>query len=565
MTPRPPLALHLALALAVTWPLARAPREALLGHPDADVWNHAWGPWWWWQSLSTGALPWRTGLLGAPEGGVLWFIDPLLAALGAPLVPMLGVAAAWNAALLLSVALTSWSGAVLARALGDEGRPVSALGQAVSAAALAASCPVVVALHNGVSEALHLGPLALGLAAGEAAIRAPEPRRALLAGAGVGLLCLLSPYSGLGLALALAARGLGALIGAGRRGRGRLLRAAGLAAGAALASGLPALGPLFVQLAAEDALVRRPEAMDLGLALHNALDPRALLLPLFASVRAEEGFATGAYLGLLALGLALLRPRPAWLGAALLCAITALGPWLSWGGSWVELGGERLPLPFRLLQLLSPAGLTHPGRLVAPALAIVAGLAGGGADRLAAALGARRGLALALVPAVALDGLLLSGAPWPVATAPAGIPAVYAEIRAEAGEGVLLDLPTDVGATMATSRYLYWQTAHGRPIPYAPDARASTARLIDDPSFRALAALCRRRADEAAVTGLDRVEPGALAPERLRDRGVRWIVLHPTLDPEVAPGLEAALRAALGPPRAVGDALRWDLVAPASP
>ncbi len=556
MRARPPALLHLLLALVASWPLARDPRGVLLGSPDLDVWNHAWGPWWWWSSLSGGALPWRTELLRAPEGGVLWFIDPVLAAGSAPLVPILGVAGAWNAALLLSLALTSWSGAALARALGEESRPVGALGQSVAAAALTCSGATLAALHNGVSEALHLWAAALALAASERMIRTAELRRAAEAGALAGLAAFTSPYLGLGVGLALGVRALLALGEAGRRGRARLLRVLGVWALVAGALGALGAAPLALQLGAADAIVRRPDAMDATLALHNATDPRDLLLPLRGAPRGEEGFAGGAYLGLVALGLAILHPRRGWLVSALLCAICGLGPWLSWGGAWVDLAGERVPLPWRALQLLLPFGLTHPGRLLAVSATLLAGLAGAGAERLSA----RRGAAL-LVPAVALDGLLLSGVPWPLPTADARIPAIYATLEGETG-GVVLDLPTDVGATMATSRYLYWQSAHGRPIPYAPDARASTASLIDDPFFRALAATARRRADEQQATGLDGPEDMDLRPERLRDRGVRWIVLHPSLDEDAAGRARAILERTLGPGTRVEEALRWELTPP---
>ena len=47
------------------------PFSRMVGHPDGDVWNHAWGPWWFWESLSGGNLPWHTDLLHAPSGGTL--------------------------------------------------------------------------------------------------------------------------------------------------------------------------------------------------------------------------------------------------------------------------------------------------------------------------------------------------------------------------------------------------------------------------------------------------------------------------------------------------------------
>ena len=37
--------LWLAVAMVVTWPASLSPASTLIGHPDVDVWNHAWGFW----------------------------------------------------------------------------------------------------------------------------------------------------------------------------------------------------------------------------------------------------------------------------------------------------------------------------------------------------------------------------------------------------------------------------------------------------------------------------------------------------------------------------------------
>ena len=562
---RLPLIAHLALALLVTWPLAAHPLTALVGDGDADVWNHAWGPWWWASALADGGLPWRTALLRWPDGGVLWFIDPALALVAAPLVPLLGAAAAWNAALLLSVTLTSAGAARFARALAGEAG-LSLASQAVASASAAGGAWVLGALHNGVSESLHLGPLAYALALGEEAVARPERGRWARAGLALGAVCWVSPYFGLAGGLALLVRLGHALASPGRGGRAsRALLAprglGGLALGAAVAA--PVLGLFSAQLGSTDALVRRPEGMNEQLALTHAADLLHLLAPPTFALDMREHMVHTAYLGLVALALAWggRRGRGGWIAAAMVCAVMGLGPWLSWRGAWVELGGARVPLPWRAVQALAPwLALTHALRLAAPAVLIVSGLAAQGAARLRLPSPALAWLAPALV---LLDGLALSGGLWPLATAPAQIPAVYAAIGQATDEGVL-DLPTDAGATMATSRYLYWQTGHRHPIPYAPDARASTASLIDEPFFRALAARCARRPDEQASLGLDPSAPPATGPERLRDRRYRWIVLHPELDPSSSAELEALLSAWLGPGERIEGALRWDLGAQAA-
>ena len=100
-------ALCLLLALVGTFPLVLSPFSRLIGHEDADVWNHAWGPWWFWTSLKAGTLPFSTDLLAWPDGGVLWYIDPLGALFGMGIVPIFGVVAAYNAAVVFNVVLAA--------------------------------------------------------------------------------------------------------------------------------------------------------------------------------------------------------------------------------------------------------------------------------------------------------------------------------------------------------------------------------------------------------------------------------------------------------------------------
>lgn len=557
-------ACHVLLALVVTAPLVIRPLERLVGSGDVDVWNHAWGPWWWWDSLSRGALPWETTLLAYPRGGVLWFIDPVLAAGGAPLVPLFGPAGAYNAMVVLYVAFASWSASRLARSLGVEGPA-----RWVASAAFAGSAWVVCEVHNGISEAFDVGFVALALAWTEDAARAPSPRAWAKAGVGIGLAAVASPYLGLGAGVYALVRGLPAI------------RQAWLGAiVAVLVAAPPALG-LRAQLHSDAAIIKHPESMNDQLALHNAVDPRTFLAPLgFRSVDlGAEGFEHSMYMGLLALGLAMLglwrlrradgegrwawlrAPGP-WIGlAAGVSLVFALGPYLYWGEGWATLGGSRLRLPWWAIQKLAPGlAVTHPLRLGVPALAAVSGLAAVGAARLAPG---RRALLLATV--VLFDGLVISGAPWPMSTADARTPEALVTIARAAGaapgESAVLDLPTDAGETMATSRYLWWQTAHGRPIVYGPDARASTSPLIHDSAFRTLAAASTRRADEAHRLQLGGAADRA-ATRSLRDIGIRWVVVHHDIDPEAGARLEAMLTAELGPGMRTGRASLWDLGEP---
>ena len=248
-----------------------------------------------------------------------------------------------------------------------------------------------------------------------------------------------------------------------------------------------------------------------------------------------------------------------WVLAGVACAIFALGPYLYFNDGWLEIhDGRRLRLPWGTIQQLMPGlAVTHPLRLAVPTLAVVAGLAALGLHHIS-----RGPLALVGVAVLLFDGLVLSGTTWPLPIATLDYPAVYGHMARQAGEPLrwgVLDLPTDAGPTMGTSRYLVWQAAHGRPIPYAPDARASTCSLIHEPSYRVFANLSNRREDEHRRLGLVYAEnqiPHALA---LRESGIRWIVVHRDIDAEAAEKIIQTLTGDLGAGTTVGTATFWDL------
>ena len=166
------LAVYIAFATILLLPW-----RGLLGHPEVDVWNHAWGYWWVADALGSGSLPWRTELMGAPGGGVLWYVD-LVGALGQlPLTVVGGPALAFNVAVVGRVALAGLSGHLLAEALSERG-PHGWVGGVGFATAPMLLCEV----HNGISEVVAVHWVGFTLLATAHALRGHSSREWVLVG-----------------------------------------------------------------------------------------------------------------------------------------------------------------------------------------------------------------------------------------------------------------------------------------------------------------------------------------------------------------------------------------------
>lgn len=526
-----------------------SPFSRLIGSNKVDVWNHVWGSWWWFDSIGDGAAPWQTTLLQYPDGGTLWFIDPVLALIGLPLVGF-SSALAYNFGIWIYLAFASWAARRFAISLG-----AAPNASWIASIVVVCSAWILSEISNGITEAVNIGPVALAMAWTEDACRGKNGEQNALqwmkAGLGVGLATMASPYLGLGVGIVVGIRTLCSFAHTWKwswfGGLTSLLVAS------------PTLLLFRLQLDASNAIIKRPDGMNESLALHNAVDPRTFIAPFgFQSVDlSHEGFVHSMYLGLIACFFALrvVRSHKGWALAGFISIICALGPYLYWGDGWVITGGARLRLPwFGLQQLASGLAVTHPLRLGVPVLGIVGGLAAVGLttpywlDRLKT-----------VGVLIAIDGLLISGAPFPMPTANASIPPVYELIEQDPRSVGVLDLPTDSGSTMMASQYLYWQTFHGKGIPYGPDVRASTASLLNNPAFRRLAALCNRRPNEHRRLGLHNRSPGSSDPRTLGSLGYGWIVLHKNIDPSVYQQLLEVLQADLGAGLTIEDATIWRL------
>ena len=525
MTDKPVLRLvlgYVLLALLLCFPVPFS--GEVIGNPDIDVWNHLWGYWYWLDSFSSGALPWRTELLNAPDGGVLYFVDPVGAGLALPFSAIFGVPAAYTGIQLMRFTLAGLVSHFFCREIAGDGPHCWAAGIAF------ASSPFLLAeAGNGISEvtAVWWTPLCFWMAA--RAFRSNALEAWIKLGVAQGLCTLASFYYGLGTAI-LIATWWGVTFS--------VKRLKGTAVAAVLAVGIPL--PFFAAFRASlgpgnpEAVIQRSGDLNQQLLAHNAVDPREYIVPGdFQSVdfmgQYGEAFIHTAYLRWSAILLAgwvvwrLRRVTYLWVSLVGLSLVLGLGRALWWNGEFVGPGDQLLILPFGWFQELIPQlAITHSSRLTVGGQAILAMLVGW-------SLVGQSGRRIALLSGILLaESLFLSSASWPLPRTSVEIPAVYEEIAEATDSRAVLDLPAEVGTTMASSKYFLYQTTHQKPIPYSPDIRAgsssdrSTFFWLQHPRFSGSADF--KTTSKEANGWVDRTVENRILPHLKSRYG--WIILH---------------------------------------
>jgi hypothetical protein len=341
----------------------------------------------------------------------------------------------YNLGVLLAVAFAGWSFCALARALGAD--PWGGLLTGVLAA-----CGSHQLYHVYHLNLLSSGWLALLLLALQRLRERPSPSAVLLAAVAFALTAQSSGY------YAVAATLLALLFALGHARR--FTRRTWLAVLAAAALGTLLLLPYlraFLTLRAESGL-RRP----VGLSARMAFDPardlgsRAYVYRAWLGREGEQLFPGLLALALAPLALTRRRPGAVFHASALgVLLVLSLGP-------QVDLGGQVFTLPYRALFAVPPLdGMRHPYTFAAVAVWLLALLAGLGWSATSLA---RRAWAGPLV--VALAVLETWGPPVATRPLPAGLPAVYEDLRRRP-PGTLLELPVFVPEAML------WAARHGLP------------------------------------------------------------------------------------------------------
>ncbi|MFZ5481680.1 MAG: hypothetical protein ACOZNI_33260 [Myxococcota bacterium] len=462
-------ATYALLAVLVMLPVAGDPARLALGHPGNDVWNHVWGYAWVARSLADGELPLRAAALQWPDGGSLWFIDTFGAVLTLPVQWAFGPVAAYNTSIAANLWLCGFGAWLLALRVTN-----SPPGAWLAGVAYATVPQLLGQAYNGISETMAAGWLPLAALAMREAARAPSARSGALAGAVWAVATIANWYYGLFAAMLA----LGLFARAAWRGPPPGALAAVLAGGAVAAAIMAPPFVLFVRsMEAADALVSRDPAFNwMTLILHNMTDGLALVHPgKFYSPDLKATFGEDlivvVYLGHVLLwpalaGLLLARPRGvavAWGAAAAVFLVLTLGPYLYFGGDYVQVAGGWVPLPFLALFEWFPmfGRISHAYRFAIGASLALAVLAAWGV-RAAGQRGWRTvPLAVGLAVARVFESLLGSAAVWPVPASALEVPAIYAELDG----GAILDLPVGV-PVLARSKYLAYQLVHEQPVPY---------------------------------------------------------------------------------------------------
>ncbi|MCB9797500.1 MAG: hypothetical protein H6741_32825 [Alphaproteobacteria bacterium] len=492
-----PVVVYVALALALTWPLATELSRYVVGAPRSDAWNSLWSLWFVHDALVGGRFPVETTLLNHPHGGRLVVADPLNALLGYPLVAGFGLVAGYNLLVIAHSAFSGLAAHALGRALGGRGW--------LAGVAYQASPLLISHLHNGSSEAIAAGWLPLAGLAVLRLAREPSWGRAGLAGLALAVCAISGWYAGVAAWCLFFAIALF---------HGRAWRELAAAAALALALTLPVADAVRSVAQDPNGLVNIKNEADLA-RLRRTIgpaDPRVYVTPGdfrspdFAHLEgAPADYVHTTYLGWALLLLALIgtaRSRgraevwPFWIagvgGAAL-----SLGPVLVMDGFPVAFMGRAVPLPYMLLERL-------PGFNALSLLYRIAGVTALAVAVIADATLPRRWVA----PAVLLVGLEVS-----LASPARGLPELTrvpdsSALRtlAEAPDGAVINLPVT-----AARSYLFEQTLHRKPLASSLNTGANRASL-------------------SVLSAARKVKTGEMTIQQVADvatgQRVRYVVVH---------------------------------------
>lgn len=183
---------YVALALLFTWPLPLSLSTHLTGDPGGDTGVYVWNQWVFQHELHAGASPFSTDrilALSSRAGLSQHNYTTFLNLLALPLIPLVGIVAAFNLVLLLSTVLTALCGYALARLA----FPTTRL-EAFAGGMAFAWAPALVARTTGHFSLVAAAPLAAFTWCIICAHRSRRLRYAALAGVAMAWAAFCDPY-----------------------------------------------------------------------------------------------------------------------------------------------------------------------------------------------------------------------------------------------------------------------------------------------------------------------------------------------------------------------------------
>ncbi|MEC7988080.1 MAG: hypothetical protein VX278_23135 [Myxococcota bacterium] len=519
------------LVLLPSWKSA----NHIIGHPNLDMWSHAWGMDWFGHTMLSFQFPWWVEGVAWPSHRVLWYIDPIGAIVTLPLQLFLNPIWTYNLLFIIQLTVLGYSAWLFARTIGGKGW--------LAATVLCTAPYLQGEIWNGVTEACWLAVIPLcGYLA---------QKRTWWCGITLGFSIMATPYHGIGAALLVTTVALTHPEESWKKNALWLSKTAGLS----LLFALPHILLLAYSIQSPDSFVSRSffGGFNPAVLLSNAVDPLALVHPgdYWSQTNNDNRFSVPwrktPYLGLCALSLSLLlvfrhRGTLKFFVPASIGVVACLGIYLWHDGQWVQSSnGSYYKLPLAYLVENSPLSLDHPLRFVGVSLCCLAIMA----DRFVGKWG------IFLCGFVAYEHLVLAPNSWPLPSTDAQLPAVYDQIPDDGR--AILDLPADAGVGNSTNRYLLWQRLHGHPVPWSNKVSAMGVPS-QNPAVIKWGALTKESG--GYIEGLDknqRISASTLTKERYG-----YIILHTEfLKNSNEEQKFAEITQLFGPPKKVGSARLW--------
>lgn len=478
----------------------------LIGHPNLDVWSHAWGMDWFSSQLRSGRFPWYIEGAAWPTQRILWYIDPIGATILTPFSWFLGPVYSYNTLIgiqIFSLGMSVW---LLARKLGSSGW---------LAMSIMCSSPFLLGEYwNGVIEAGWVATIPL---AGYLALCSSR-----WTGVVVGLAALATPYHGVGAALMATTL----ILSNSKQSRGIRFRRLCITGVVSILVALPHLLLIRASIHSPLSFVNRSifEGYNHAVLISNAVDPLALFTPgdfwsqHINDTRMSVPWHKTPYLGwvgIIGSVLLLLFRKPGkmlWFPVLIGLTLT-LGIFLWYDGAWVHApNGGYYKLPLGYIAQWAPLPIDHPMRFVGVVVCSLALMSDRFLGRWAWLL---CGLAL-------IENLHWAPNSWPLPTADTTLPRVYDSIPKD--KTAILDLPSDLGVGNQTNRYLFWERIHHHPVPWGNKVSAIGV-ASKNPAVIQWASISRDVS--GYIEGLD--PEAVITKETLQDENYGWIILHLSL------------------------------------